>query len=100
MWDWEGIGRVVWSSNSVDAPGIYSGQGENTGHQWGDSGWSTAIQSVDGTSWWAPQKKKNGEDGVEDGNQNGTQNLGYDRALSIDNNKVKGMAVAVSGWVF
>ena len=45
-------------------------------------------------------KKKNGEDGVEDGNQNGTQNLGYDRALSIDNNKVKGMAVAVSGWVF
>ena len=46
------------------------------------------------------KKKKNGEDGVEDGNQNGTQNLGYDRALSIDNNKVKGMAVAVSGWVF
>ena len=44
-----------------------------------------------------PPKKKNGEDGVEDGNQNGTQNLGYDRALSIDNNKVKGMAVAVSG---
>lgn len=43
------------------------------------------------------KKKKNGEDGVEDGNQNGTQNLGYDRALSIDNNKVKGMAVAVSG---
>ena len=47
-----------------------------------------------------PKKKKNGEDGVEDGNQNRTQNLGYDRALSIDNNKVKGMAVAVSGWVF
>ena len=46
------------------------------------------------------KKKKNGEDGVEDGNQNGTQNLGYDRALSTDNNKVKGMAVAVSGWVF
>ena len=44
-----------------------------------------------------PKKKKNGEDGVEDGNQNRTQNLGYDRALSIDNNKVKGMAVAVSG---
>lgn len=43
------------------------------------------------------KKKKNGEDGVEDGNQNGTQNLGYDRALSIANNKVKGMAVAVSG---
>lgn len=42
-------------------------------------------------------QKKNGEDGVEDGNQNGTQNLGYDRALSIANNKVKGMAVAVSG---
>ena len=29
------------------------------------------------------KKKKDGEDGVEDGNQNGTQNLEYDRALLI-----------------